>query len=366
MQRMTLVLAALVLAGVARGSARATEGTCTITKLTSANNLNLPFRVPIANGVVMPVEFDEAAGTFAMKRDTWSGKFGPQGAAFDTGFGPQGFVIMTPGTVTGTLDRQGNVILPRFAMAFATNFCLPRSPDYDILPDLSTEVQFRVADTVFTLKDGVPLDFATGTLTLEGLDVIPSACGAPGPILSGLLLTCVLDPIPDQTKLPSAPSLARLAGKAQIGPPLPSAPPTKPDKGDVLVLRVRLADWRTPIDFSGDDVFLRLTGPSGDLVVFRVPAGKLQTRGKRLLVQDKDGTAIEVFKGHKESESVSAAFGGNVAVVSSSKHTDVRVRVLGLDLGGLSGSGTVTVAVGPRSATANVTVQGSGKSRKLH
>ncbi len=49
--------------------AGATSGTCTITQLISDNNLNLPFDVSVAVGVAMPVEFDESAGTFAMKRD---------------------------------------------------------------------------------------------------------------------------------------------------------------------------------------------------------------------------------------------------------------------------------------------------------
>jgi len=54
-----------------------------------------------------------------------------------------------------------------------------------------------------------------------------------------------------------------------------------------------------------------------------------------------------------------------VTLVSDRGGTALRLRVQGLDLGRLSGSASVTIAVGPHSATAAVTVQGSGKSRRL-
>src|SRR5262249_14687937 len=107
------------------------------------------------------------------------------------------------------IDAAGNVTLPGFAMAFATDFCLPRSPDYPLVPDLTTGLQFRfVTGQVFPLE-GVALDFTTGTLTLNGQDVIPAACGAPGPLLSG----------------PAAP---RPAGAI----PRPAEPPAPADAGE--------------------------------------------------------------------------------------------------------------------------------------
>jgi hypothetical protein len=360
---LALALALVLLAG----PARATEGTCTVTSAISSNNLNLPFPIPVANGLVMPVEFDASSGAFSMKRDAWSAQFGSGGAQFDTGFGPSGFLIMSPGTVTGTIDSAGNVTLPGFAMAFATDFCPPRSPDYPIVADLETGQQFRfVTGQVFPLE-GIALDFTTGTLTLEGQDTIASACGAPGAILSGLRLTCTLAPIPDRTQLPPPPALAKLGGKATIGKPLPSTPPKKPDKGDVLTLKTRLAGWLTPLDLAGEDVYTRVADGSGNVVVLlRIPAGKIQTKGKRSRVLDKDGTAIQVLTGHKESDTVSAAFGGMITLVTGKSGTALKLRVQGLDLGRLSGSASVTIAVGPHSATAAVSVAGSGKSRRLH
>ena len=358
---LALALALVLLAGPARAS----EGTCTVTSAISTNSSNLPFAVPVANGLVMPVEFDAPSGTFSMKRDAWSAQFGSGGAQFDTGFGPSGFLIMSPGTVNGTIDAVGNVTLPGFAMAFATDFCLPRSPDYPIVPDLATGRQFRfVTGQVFPIE-GVALDFMTGTLTLEGQDVIPAACGAPGALLSGLRLTCTLAPIPDRTQLPPPPTLASLGGKARIGKPLPSTPPKKPDKGDVLTLKTRLAGWPTPLDLASEDAYARLADVSGDLVLLRIPAGKFQTRGKRSRVADTDGSAIQILTGHKESDAVSAAFGGMITLANDKGGTTLKLRVQGLDLGRLSGSASVTIAVGPHSATAAVTVQGSGKSRRL-
>src|SRR5207245_2334211 len=99
---LALALALVLLAGPARAS----EGTCTVTSAISTNSSNLPFAVPVANGLVMPVEFDAPSGTFSMKRDAWSAQFGPGGAQFNIPFGDNlhGFLIMSPGTVAGTID----------------------------------------------------------------------------------------------------------------------------------------------------------------------------------------------------------------------------------------------------------------------
>ena len=57
---------------------------------------------------------------------------------------------------------------------------------------------------------------------------------------------------------------------------------------------------------------------------------------------------------------------GMITTVTDGGGTALKLRVQGLDLGRLSGSANVTIAVMPRSATAAVTVQGSRKSRRLH
>jgi len=148
--------------------------------------------------------------------------------------------------------------------------------------------------------------------------------------------------------------------------PLPSAPPKKPDKGDVLTLKTRLAGWPTPPDLASEDVYARLADGNGALALLRIPAGKFATKGKHSRVRDKDGSAIQVVTGHKESGAVSAGFGGTMTFASNKGGTALKLRVQGLDLGRLSGSASVTIAVGPHSATAPVTVRGSGKSRRLY
>jgi hypothetical protein len=364
MQRTIVGLTVLLLAARTL-PAYATDATCTVTRAVSTNSLNLTFVIPSAVGLVLPVTFDEAAGTFSMSRDPWNARYGSNGAVFTTVGSVLGFLILEPGTVTGTIDAGGNITLPNFGMAFATDFCPPRSPDYPLLPELRTGTQFlRVTGQSFAVT-GVPLDFATGTLTLDGQDVIPGACGAPGALLSGLRLTCTLSPVPNQALLaPAATALTASSGKAVIGKPLPEEPPAKPVKGDVLTLKTKLGQWASLADVGANDVFLSLAGGESRVVV-RVPAGRFQTRGKKAVVKDSDGTSIEVSSGHKESATVSAAYGGVMTFVSGRKGLALKLRLLGLDLTGLTGPTVLAVAVGERSATVDLTATGTGKTRKI-
>jgi hypothetical protein len=366
MKRTALAVGLLSLL-VAR-SAGATSATCAVTDVTSINNLDLPFPIfrngqyimdPNQPPLVFSVEFDEQAGTFSFSRDAWATRFGPDGAAFETGFGPLGFLEMDPGTVSGTIDASGAVTLPKFAMAFATTFCEPRSPNYPIQPDMLTGTGFRFISGAAFPVTGTALDFGSGQLEIAGVDVIPDACGAGGPILSGLAVTCTLSPKPDASKLPPAPSLAKVAGKAKIG---------KPEKGDLLTLKTRLVDWKT-IDLAGGDFYLRIgaskpdpNNPASTAVMLRVPAGTFATKGKRRVAQDSDGKTIQVLTGHKDS---ATGFGGTIVLATAKKGTTLAASVHALDLAALSGTETVTVVIGGYAASHDVTVSGSGKSRRL-
>jgi hypothetical protein len=364
MQRTIVGLAVLLL--LARiPAAQATDATCTITSAISTNSLNLPFVIPSAVGLVMPVTFDEAAGTFSLSRDTWAAQYGSNGASFNTVGGVLGYLIMAPGTVAGTIDAGGNITIPDFGIAFATDFCPPRSPDYPLLPELKTGAQFlRVTGQTIGFT-GVPLDFTTGKLTLEGQDIIPGACGAPGALLSGVRITCTLSPIPNQALLaPPSTALTASNGKATIGKPLPEEPPQKPVKGDSLTLKTNLGRWASLADVAANDVFVGVAGGESS-VVLRVPAGRFQTRGKKATVKDTDGTSIEVAAGHKQNADVSAAFGGTMTFVSGRKGLVLKLRVLGLDLEGLTGPTVLAVAVGQNAATVDLTASGTGKKRKL-
>lgn len=358
----TTALGVMLLGVAAAPVAYATMGTCTITRIISTTNLGLSFpTITAATGLAMPVEFDAAAGTFSMSRDAWANQFGPAGAVFATGFGPNGFLIMPPGAVTGTIDAAGNITLPNFASAFATDFCPPRSPDYPISPDLTTGLQFGFVSGAVSPQRGVPIEFTTGQVTLEGLDLIPDACGAGAAILSGFRVICVLSPIPDQAALPPAPSLA-LRGGIKIGKPLPATPPPRPDKGDILTLGGLLADWPRGVD-PAEDLYVR----SGDLLLLRVPAGRLQplAGGTKLKVVDTDGTAITVLTGRKKNATVESAPGGTIQFKRARAGWKLKLRVQGLDLAALTPAGEMTIASGPYSGTDDVTVAGSGRRRKI-
>ena len=368
MRRTLLALMALGLLGAGIDPAHAVTGTCTVTVARApVANFGLTFPLPDVTGVAFGVEFDETAGTFSFSRDAFAAKFGPEGAIFPTGFGPNGWIVMPPGSVTGTIDGNGNVVLRRVAMAFATDFCPPRTPDYPIQPDLSTMTQFRIANNASYARVGTPMD-ASGSLTLDGVDLIPDACGAGGPTLSGVRITCQLSPVPNLAGLPT-PALEKVTGTAKIGPELPTTPPAKPAKGDTLQLKGNLVDWAQPLNLAGDDVFLRLQVGSDptveDVVILRVPAGRFQTKGKKSKVVDKDGSLIEVMVGQKKNDTVDAATGGNIVLASGKKGVKVTLRVQGLDLAKLTGSAGLVLAVGPYSSTATVSASGSGNKRKL-
>jgi hypothetical protein len=362
------------------GTARATSGTCTISSFfTVIDNIAVgPFPVAVATGIAMPVEFDETTGAFSMKRDAWSDAFGATGADFLT-VGIHSFIIMDPGTVTGTIDRDGNVTLPNFVSVFATAYQIP-VPHYTIAPNLTTELQFATVGGTLYPHQGSKLNTTTGDITLEGVDVISAAVGTPGATLSGYRFSCRLDPIPNIANLPAtagsghgsaaAPSLAHPKGKGRIGKPLPTTPPAKPDKGDVLILKTQIDAGGAALDFAGQDFFLRL-GP----VTLHVTKGNFKQSGKALRVVDKpadksgtdsDGTIIEAIAGLKTNGAVSSALGGAISFTTGKKGTVLALKVQGLDLSALSGTATLTVAVGPYSASKDVTVRGSGKTRKFH
>lgn len=368
MRRMMLVLATLGLLGAGVRPAHAVTGTCTVTAARApVANFGLSFPLPDVVGLAMSVEFDETTGTFAMSRDAFASKFGPEGAIFPTGFGPNGWIVMGPGTVSGTIDGGGNVVLRRVAMAFATDFCPPRTPDYPIQPDLSTMTQFRVANNAPYPRVGTAMD-ASGSLTVDGVDLIPDACGAGGPTLSGLRITCQLVPVPTLAALPR-PALEKVAGSAKIGPELPTTAPAKPAKGDTLALKGNLVDWAQPPNLAGDDLFVRLRIGSGDsaedVVLLRVAAGRFQTKGKKAKVVDKDGSVIEVMVGQKKNDTVDAATGGSIVLAGGKKGIKANLRVQGLDLAKLTSSAELVFAIGPYSSVVSVGASGSGKTRKL-
>jgi len=151
------------------------------------------------------------------------------------------------------------------------------------------------------------------------------------------------------------------SGKAKIGGPVAAN-----DKGDVLSLKLALAQGGVAIDPAAGDLFVRIAAGTQEVALLLVPAGKLQAKGKKKLVAtDTDGTTIQVLSGHKQSGDIASAFGGSLTIVKGKKAGALKGTVQGLDLGALTGSATVTVVVDGVEASKTVTVKGSGSTRKF-
>jgi hypothetical protein len=353
-----LTAAILLTAISAPGVAMATSGTCTITNIAShiagggPGVLDLP-PVSRAAGIALPVTFDEANGTFSLTRDVWASTFGPTGAEAPTGFGPGSdyFLIMTPGTVTGTIDAGGNITLPGFPFTFSTDVCEPPKNTYGLTTTLETGLQILTLGPTPVEVHGTALDFSTGSVELFGAGVIPAPC-LTSPLVSGINLTCTLSPIPDRSKLPAAPKVTKVTGVGKLGKPLPATQPSKPDKGDVLTLNGVLTPGGAKLDFTST-VIIRVTDSAGtDLIFVEVPTGTLARKGKAYVVNDPGGSVLTVLIGQKSNGPVSSTTGGTVRFTQVKKTVKLAAKLQGLDLSGLNKTGQATIAVGPYTLTA--------------
>lgn len=362
--RETLLAAAGLILAVS-GGVRATTGTCTILDLHQPSlNLDFDFTVPIADDLAMPVEFDEAAGTFAMQRDAWSQRFGDTGAQYDTLNGIHGFLTMRPGTVGGTMDAAGNVTLPRFAVEISTDFESLVDPSVQhlthipIMPPMSTGITQTTIGGQPWASEGVALDFTTGVLTLAGTDVLRNAAGSNSDNASGMLLRCGLSPIPARTRLPRAPAL-RVRGTVKAG---------AADKGDALALQGKLRAGKTPLAIDpAADLFIRLAAGGHETALLLVPAGTLVRKGHTLRVTDADGTHIHVLVGRRSLGAAgSAPTAGTVTLRVGKRSAAIAANVHGLGLAAFVGAASVTVAAGAQVATAPAAVRGSGAVRRFH
>lgn len=380
--RMRIIMTMLLLAlALGARTASATSGTCTITNMRQdvLRGIGLSFAIPIAEGVQMGVEFDEASGTFSMSRQAWFDQFGAQGAQFFVGFGmTHGYLAMNPDTVTGTIERDGTIALPNFQMNSATDFEGPCP--CTLLPlegmGLTTGSHAAAVPEGGDSTRGTPVDFATGSVTLAGTGVIPVAPGASGSLINDVLITCTLSPIPTQANLPESPAFTKIAGKAQVG--------TDADK---LVLKTTIGKTTTPLAFATAQQMLVNVVVAGEPVV-QMRIASLTAKGKKLTaVRDdtcklkkgategsckRDATitcataadcttndVIEIQKGRKgESPTVAS-----VVVKPKPKATPMSINVSGVDIGSLSGPITVEVWVDGRGAKGDATVTGTTKKK---
>jgi len=132
---------------------------------------------------------------------------------------------------------------------------------------------------------GSQLDFATGSISLNFAEPTPAESPIIGDSgITSLLITCTLDPIPAADTLPAPPSWQVLSGKAKL------ARNGTPGAGDDrLTLKAVFAPLAGQADFTANDLRLTLANGSTTVLVLRVPAGSLRTRGKKLL-----GSAVQV------------------------------------------------------------------------
>jgi hypothetical protein len=378
MRIITLML--LLALAVGPRTASATSGTCTITNMRQdvLRGIGLTFPIPVANGLPMAVEFDEASGTFSMSRQAWFDQFGTTGASFDTGFGPHGYLIMNSDTVTGALERDGTIALPNFSMDSATDFegpC-PCSALPLVGMGLTTGSSAGAVPEGGDSTRGASLDFSTGSVTLAGCGVIATAPGASGSLINDVVITCTLSPIPNQANLPEPPAFTKIVGKAQVG--------TDADK---LSLKTTIGKSTTPLAFAtGQQMLLNLVVAGTPVVQMRIAS--FTAKGKKLTaVRDdtcklkkgattgvckRDGTTactsaaecatndvIELQKGRKgESPTVAS-----VVVKPKPKATALALNVTGVDIGSLSGPVTLEVWVEGRGAKGDATVTGTTKKK---
>lgn len=305
----------------------------------------VPSPVPAADGLVIPVDVDAAAGTILVRRE------GLPALSFGSPGGPVEVALAGP-PVAGRIDAGGHLVLDSWDIT--TDFAgiaLPVSPAFTTGPKsvhlLGRELPSR----------GVPLDFATGLVTLDGNGLITSAPIVSEPVVSNFRIVCRIEPIPDRAALPAAATLATVRGKAKV---------TGAASGDTLQLRARLVPGAAEIALEGRDVIVRLADAQGvDVAAVVTRAGTVSRKGKRRLVKDTDGTQLSVYAGRKGTGDAAAPTSGVLSLARGKSAVTLALTLRGLDLTALAGPLVVTVAVGDVSAERNVAAQGSGKARAI-
>lgn len=402
MRSTRLVVAAGIVALAWTVPASAVTGVCTIDRLRVEGDYVFP--VPRAVGIEMPMELDEVSGTFSLSRDPYAAMFPPicragttdgppcagspgspcdgvclgstdgtcsstdpdgisddcpDGALFDTIAGVPAWIGMDPGTVTGTIDADGNVTLPNFAFRFRSGFEAIIS--LDVAPPLSTGMQMVERTGSGFVVDGQPLDFATGQLTVAGVEVLLAAPGSPSALAAGIGIRCTLSPIPSQASLPPATALTKLVGKAKRTGELME----DGGKGDSLALALKLTPGATPLDLTQPVILrLRAAGSEDDLVVVSIAGEHFVAKGKKRRFQHSEETPMLVLAGQKRADpDLLAALGGKLTLKAGKKTTVLAGKLEGFDLSGLTGSVDVALAVGGQTVRTTAAVDGKGKIR---
>jgi hypothetical protein len=313
-----------------------------------------------AVGLELPVDIDAATGRFTLQRDPFTALYPSPGLKFATGFGPFGWLDWDPGAIDGTIDANGQVVLPGFGMRFWTDFSQAGVAQVvgNLSATLTTGIQARTASRTWLFL-GQALG-ADGVLQLEGTDFVNFQL----PLQTGTGLTCQLSPVPNLADMPKGPTLVSANGKVKTGPDATAA-------DDGLTLVAVLAAGARPLPIDGtQDVLLRLKGATGDPLNLVVLGNHLQPKGKKLSLQDADGSVIQAISdqppGTNQPPAPAATTGGSLVVKKTKKGAILTFKVTGLETAQLSGQVEVTVGVGAQSASRQVTFVAGKKGTKVH
>ena len=335
------------------------------------------FNIPGAAGRFFDVTFDNA-GTFTLDGTGWGGEI-----SFVT-VGVNGFMTVPAVTKTGTIDAGGNVMIPGFSVLFDTDFCANLPPPSPPRCGVNTETfnlttamgHVAQAGTEW-LAEGIPLDFGSGELVMEGHDVSTLVA----PQVSGLRVHCKLDTIPAPTDLPKAPVLASAKGKVTGGGDIAAGS----SKGDHLTLAAKLvASGLGVVPPATNDLFLKISAPDGSTVgVVLVKGSDLTQKKKAFLVNDApgtlaengdvddpDGSKLQILYGQKKTGNLLSTAGGKLTLKAGKKFTTLSLSLDGLDLTKLLATDATTGAfrlqIGRDSAVKSVALKATKGGRKFH
>jgi hypothetical protein len=326
--RIAFVSAALV---AAAWTGIALADTCTVTQasvLVKDSGFERP--LPEMLGYAIPVAVDAGTGTIQFDFSAMpDGTFSISGVA-------NAIRVQNAGLVTGSIDAGGNVALPPAQIDFTTAL-LP-----GVVLSANELLTTGIASVTLAGNDyatiGVPLDFTTGVLHLEGQGLVMNA-PVVGTSTSGFTLTCTLAPIPPKSALPAAPSAtAHAVGK-------PGKPSTGTVVGDTLTVKAKLKNGATPFDPT-KDAFVRIAVGDTEVMVVRVPAGMLTPKGKKFSASDTDGSVVHLVTGHKTDAPVA----GSLVIAQSKKGMALTLKQSGVD------ATPLTTATSGASATATITM----------
>jgi hypothetical protein len=347
MSSMRFAIIAVFVAGTALASHAAT---CTITA--AAVPVASQHLIGIAGslvGVQLPVTVNEAAGTL----DVDFSSVAP--AEFSLSGISSSITLASAGSVSGTIDGAGNVVLPNMLVAFTTEV----TPEVISAPaTLTSGVQAVTLTGTDYPTEGKAIDFVTGTLKVAGQAVLLNAPTV-GQVTTGFELACTLAPVPSQDALPKGSSLVAK------GTVKPGASDGSDVVGDTLTLKATVKLGATPLDPT-QDVLVQVAVAGETALLLRVPAGGL-TGGKKLVASDDGGSTIHVVTGRKSVGNNDAPVSGKLSVAVSKKKLTLKLTHTGGDLSALTGatSATVAVGVGPITVRDDVTVKPGKKKTTL-